>query len=82
MTRAVEDLDGLDERNRRRARYFTRQIIDMMAPTNFLATNPDALEKAVATEGESLVRGLENLLRDLEKNRITSYNVCYTKLLR
>jgi len=68
MTRAVEDLDGLDERNRRRARYFTRQIIDMMAPTNFLATNPDALEKAVATEGESLVRGLENLLRDLEKN--------------
>ncbi len=36
----------------------TAQIIDMMAPTNFLATNPDALEKAVETEGESLVKGL------------------------
>lgn len=68
MTRAAEDLPGLDERNRRRARYFTRQIVDMMAPTNFLATNPDALEKAVETEGESLVRGLQNLLADIEKN--------------
>ena len=40
----------------------------MMSPTNFLGTNPDALEKAVATEGESLVRGLENLVADIEAN--------------
>ena len=40
----------------------------MMSPTNFLGTNPDALEKAVATEGESLVKGLENLVADLEAN--------------
>jgi polyhydroxyalkanoate synthase subunit PhaC len=48
--------------------YFTRQIIDMFAPTNFLGTNPDALERAVATDGESLVMGLENLVRDIEAN--------------
>ena len=52
--------------DRRRIEWFTRQIIDMMAPTNFLATNPDALEKALETEGESLVMGLENLVRDVE----------------
>ena len=52
--------------DRRRITWFTRQMIDMMAPTNFLATNPDALEKAIATEGESLVKGLENLVRDVE----------------
>ena len=40
----------------------------MMAPTNFLATNPDALEKAIETEGQSLVDGLENMIRDLERN--------------
>ena len=40
----------------------------MMAPTNFLGTNPDALEKAVATEGRSLLDGLENLVADLEAN--------------
>lgn len=65
---AVERIEGLDDINRKRLEYFSRQIIDMMAPTNFLATNPDALEKAVATEGESLVRGLENLVRDIEAN--------------
>jgi polyhydroxyalkanoate synthase subunit PhaC len=52
---AVNDMEILDPADRRRVDYFTRQIVDMFAPTNFLGTNPDALEKAVATEGESLV---------------------------
>ncbi|MGY6549364.1 MAG: PHA/PHB synthase family protein [Roseinatronobacter sp.] len=69
MTRAIEDLETIPEREKRRLSYFTQQIIDMMAPTNFLATNPDALMKAVETEGESLVRGLENLVRDVEANK-------------
>ncbi|WP_126978734.1 class I poly(R)-hydroxyalkanoic acid synthase [Frigidibacter oleivorans] len=68
IQQAVAQLDHLDPRDRRRVEYFTRQIIDMMAPTNFLATNPDALERALATEGQSLVDGLENLVRDLEAN--------------
>ncbi|SOC19672.1 class I poly(R)-hydroxyalkanoic acid synthase [Rhodobacter maris] len=72
-SKAIEEgaaqIEGLDPVNRRRLDYFTRQIIDLMAPTNFLATNPDALERAVATEGESLVRGLENLVRDIEANK-------------
>ncbi|WP_417262178.1 PHA/PHB synthase family protein [Celeribacter sp.] len=66
MENAVTDLEGLDARDRRRVDYFTRQIIDMMSPTNFLATNPDALQHALETDGESLVKGLENLVRDLE----------------
>jgi len=65
---AVAEVDGLDPRERRRLEYFARQIVDMMSPTNFLATNPDALEKAVETEGQSLVQGLENLVADLERN--------------
>ncbi|SOB90770.1 polyhydroxyalkanoate synthase [Rhodobacter sp. JA431] len=71
--KAIEEgaaqVEGLDPVNRRRLDYFTKQIVDLMAPTNFLATNPDALERAVATEGESLVRGLENLVRDIEENK-------------
>ncbi len=62
---SVEDLDGTDKR---RLRFFSQQIVDMMSPTNFLATNPDALEKAVETEGQSLIQGLENLVADLEAN--------------
>ena len=65
---AVADIDDLDGVEKRRLQYFSDQIIDMMAPTNFLGTNPDALERAVQTDGESLVRGLENLVADLEAN--------------
>ena len=49
---ALPDIEGED---RKRLEYFSRQIIDMLAPTNFLSTNPEALERAVETEGESLV---------------------------
>jgi polyhydroxyalkanoate synthase len=70
--KAIEDgiarLDNLDPKERKRLEYFGKQIVDLMAPTNFLPTNPDALERAVETEGESLVKGLENLVRDLERN--------------
>ena len=68
LEQAVADMTDLEPVEKRRLAYFTRQIVDMMAPTNFLATNPDALEKAVETEGESLVKGLENLIADLEAN--------------
>ncbi|MCB1342175.1 MAG: class I poly(R)-hydroxyalkanoic acid synthase, partial [Pseudooceanicola sp.] len=65
---AVEAAEDMDAKEKKRLAYFARQIVDLMAPTNFLATNPDALEKAVSTEGQSLVAGLENLVRDLEAN--------------
>ena len=68
LGQAVDHVADLAPLEKKRLQYFSRQIIDMMSPTNFLATNPDALERAVATEGESLIRGLENLISDLEAN--------------
>ncbi|NOD29060.1 PHA/PHB synthase family protein [Ruegeria atlantica] len=68
IAQAVSSVDDLDAKDKRRLQYFSQQIIDMMAPTNFLATNPDALQKAVETEGQSLIKGLENLVSDLEAN--------------
>src|SRR6056297_1558784 len=68
LQQAVDDLEDMPPKEKQRLEYFVRQIADMMAPTNFLGTNPDALEKAVETEGESLVKGLENLVADLEAN--------------
>jgi polyhydroxyalkanoate synthase len=65
---AVQDLEGLEPGDKRRLEYFSRQIVDMFSPANFLGTNPEALARAVETEGESLVRGLENLVADLERN--------------
>ncbi len=66
--KTVGSLENLDARERKRIEFFAGQIVDMLAPTNFLSTNPDALERALATDGESLVQGLENLVRDIEAN--------------
>lgn len=68
ISTAVGDMETLDPGDRKRVEYFTKQIVDMFSPTNFLGTNPDALEKAVETDGMSLVQGLENLVRDIEAN--------------
>jgi len=65
---AVEDIDHLSPKDKQRLRYFSKQIVDMFSPANFLGTNPDALSRAVETDGQSLVDGLENLVRDLEAN--------------
>ena len=67
VDKTVSELE-LDADEKRRMEYFSNQIVDMLSPTNFLATNPDALTKAVETEGESLVRGLENMIADMEAN--------------
>lgn len=67
VEKTVSELD-LEPAEKQRMEYFSTQIVDMLAPTNFLATNPDALTKAVETEGESLVRGLENMIADMEAN--------------
>ena len=69
MRQAVEDMEGLDPKEKMRVEYFTRQIMDMFSPANFLGTNPEALAKAVETDGESLVRCLENLARDIDEFR-------------
>ncbi|WP_235931140.1 PHA/PHB synthase family protein [Paracoccus xiamenensis] len=66
MREAAQNLDMLDPVDQHRLNWLTNQIIDMFAPTNFLATNPDAIERALETEGESLVKGLANLVRDVE----------------
>ena len=64
----ISSINTMDDGEKRRLEFFGQQIVDMFSPTNFLATNPEALSLAAETEGESLVAGLENLIRDLEAN--------------
>ena len=68
MRDAAAGLEMGSDVDQHRLNWLTNQVIDMFAPTNFFATNPDAIERAVETEGESLVKGLENLVRDVETN--------------
>ena len=67
----VVDAAQLPPQAKERARFAARQWIDAMCPANFPATNPAALREAMDTRGESLARGLANLLGDVHKRRIS-----------
>jgi polyhydroxyalkanoate synthase len=63
----VQDVEGLDSKTQRKVNFYTRQFVDALSPTNFLLTNPQALRATVESKGENLVKGLNNLLDDLER---------------
>jgi len=67
MQDMVGKLHGLDESERQRVGFYTRQFADAFAPTNFPLTNPDVLKATLASNGENLVKGLDNLLADIER---------------
>lgn len=60
-----------DDVARNRLRFMTRQFIDAMAPSNFAVTNPEFVKAALESKGESITRGLQNLIGDLEKGSIS-----------
>ena len=68
---AVAALAKLPPAEKRRLEFSVRQFVDAIAPTNFPATNPDVLERAIATDGASLLEGVRNFVGDVGKARIT-----------
>ncbi|WP_321963417.1 class I poly(R)-hydroxyalkanoic acid synthase [Paraburkholderia sp. J7] len=62
---------GYDEREKHRLRFFMRQLIDAASPTNYAATNPEAIRMAIESNGESLRTGMTNLIGDLARGTIT-----------
>ena len=63
----VANVEGLDEHTRRKVDFFTRQYIDALAPSNFALTNPEVFRETIASGGQNLVKGLNNLLDDIER---------------
>jgi polyhydroxyalkanoate synthase len=64
---AVASVEGLDEQTRKKVDFFTRQYIDALAPSNFALTNPEVFRETIASGGQNLVKGLNNLLDDIER---------------
>ena len=65
----VGHVEGLTPKNAQKIDFYARQFVDAMSPSNFLMTNPEVLRKTAETGGENLLRGLNNLLGDLERGR-------------
>jgi len=66
---AVSRVNDLNPKIAHKVDFYTRQFVDAMSPSNFLATNPEVLQTTIETGGENLFRGLTNLLDDLERGR-------------
>jgi polyhydroxyalkanoate synthase len=69
MQSTVRDVEGLDDKTAKKVDFYTRQFVDAMAPSNFVMTNPEVLKATMESGGENLVKGLENLLKDLERGK-------------
>ncbi len=67
ITDLVEKAEGVDEEDRRKAAFFIKQSVDAASPSNFLMTNPTALRALLATHGESLKKGVDQLAEDLKR---------------
>ena len=65
----VKNTEGLDEKTAQKVDFYTRQFMDAVAPSNFVMTNPEVLRATLESGGENLIKGLENLLDDLERGK-------------
>ena len=67
---AAQGIEGMSAEEKDKARFLIKQFVDAMSPSNFMATNPEVLQKTAETGGANLLKGLEHLLEDLRAGRM------------
>jgi len=67
MQSTVKEIEGLDDKTARKVDFYTRQFVDALSPSNFVLTNPEVLRATIESGGENLLKGLDNLLDDLQR---------------
>ncbi|MCZ8320446.1 MAG: class I poly(R)-hydroxyalkanoic acid synthase [Novosphingobium sp.] len=67
----ADSVEGVDQHQREQLRFAARTLVEALSPAHFPVTNPLVLERAIATKGQSLAKGLEHLLADLKKGQLT-----------
>jgi polyhydroxyalkanoate synthase len=66
LVETMSKVEGLSEDERNKVIFYTRLLADSFSPNNFLMTNPDALRTMMDTDGQSVISGMQNLVRDLD----------------
>ena len=69
LQHTVKEVEGVDDKTAKKVDFYTRQFIDAMSPSNFAMTNPQVVKATVESKGENLLKGLQNLLTDLERGK-------------
>ncbi len=71
MLGSVGEIEGLDEEARSRLNFAVRNFVDAMSPSNFALTNPQVLKRTMESRGENLLRGLANMLKDVQAGQLS-----------
>ena len=67
----LADAVEADEKTRSRIRFGIEQWMAAVSPSNFLAFNAEAQKKAIETKGESIAKGMQNLLHDITQGHVS-----------
>ena len=67
----VEKMDHVEPGKREQLKFATQAMAEALSPANFAATNPIVLDRIMESRGDSLVKGMQNLLQDLQKGQLT-----------
>ena len=65
----VDEIEDLEYKDEHKLKFYTSLLVDAMSPTNFAPTNPEVIRETVNTNGSNLVKGVENLCKDIEKSK-------------
>jgi polyhydroxyalkanoate synthase len=71
MEDMADSMEAIDPNIHHRTKFWTKQLADVLSPSNFALTNPEVMEEVVRTGGANLIQGLQNLLEDMQRRRIS-----------
>ncbi len=75
LNQMVDSLEFEDGKMGEQVRFYTRQLVNSMAPSNYVFTNPEVCREILKTEGECLARGIDNFMRDLENSPSEAFKI-------
>jgi len=64
---ATHDVPGVSRHHEDVVSFAARQLLDMVSPANFLATNPEVIRRTIETGGTNLLRGAINAAEDARR---------------
>ena len=74
----VDAMSFKDAKTADQIKFYTRQYINSVSPTNYVLTNPEVCEELLKTNGESIIKGMQNFMSDLEKSPIEALKITQT----
>ena len=79
MQGVIDSMRFKDPKAAEQVKFYTRQYINSVSPTNYLLSNPEVCEEILKSKGQSLVQGIKNFLEDLEHSPLEAFKITQTQ---